>query len=252
MNQQKMTTSKMNHININPVIIRGKFIFLLIIALFQNYTGFAQENWDGTGEIEEAEVIIQKDRNIILPNALRIFEKVPDFSQPTGILGLSYTFKPLGFKPVAIPSRVRPLTIKTERLPSLKDNNIKVGYGNYMTPFLEANLGTGRNDQYLYNLFLHHRSSLNGPVDDKNSGDSESMVDFNGKVFLNKATLAGQLAYEREGFSFYGYDKTLEPLKEDIKQVLHQVTVTGSIENNLPNSEAKYSLKGKLDSVQDN
>jgi hypothetical protein len=211
----------------------------------------AQDNWEGTGEIEEAQIIIQKDRDIVLPNATRIFERVPAIVQPSGMLGLNYSFLPIRFTPSVLNTRVRPLTIQTEPLPAIKNNNVKLGYGNYKTPFFEANFGNGRNDEYLYNLFLHHRSSAEGPVDGKNSGDSQSIVDFKGNVFLNKATLTGEVKYQRDGFTFYGYDPSIEPVKDDIKQTLNQVTVIGRIDNNLPESSAKYSLDGIFEFVQD-
>ena len=234
-----------NHLCFKPTIIW----VILLIGIIPVSKG--QDNWEGTGEIEEAEIIILKDRQIVLPNASRIFQRVPAVTQPSGILGLSYSFEPIRFTPSALNTRVRPLTIRTEPLPAIKNNNIKLGYGNYTTPFLEVNLGNGRNDEYLYNFFVHHRSSAEGPVDGKNSGDSQSIVDFKGNVFLNKATLTGEVKYQRDGFTFYGYDSSLEPARDDIKQVLNQITVIGGIDNNLPENLAKYSIDGIFEYVQD-
>ena len=147
---------------LNIGIIRSSLI-LALITLVSTPFSLAQDTWEGTGEIEEAQIVIEKDRNIVLPNASRLFERVPSVNQTNRILGLDYSFQPIRFTPSALSTRVRPLTIRTEPLPAIKSSNVKIGYGNYVTPFLEANFGNGRNDEYLYNLFLHHRSSAKGP-----------------------------------------------------------------------------------------
>jgi len=222
-------------------------IFLLIISI----PLVAQEDWEGRGEIEEAEVVIEKDRKIVLPSATRVFERMPPFELPTGLLGLQYTYLPVSFRPGMLKTRVRPLTIRTKPLPPVRIGNVKIGYGNYQTPFLEASLGNGRSDDYLYNIFLRHRSSATGPVDEKNSGDSESQIDLKGSVYLNEATFSGGLNVQLDQYTFYGYDQTQDVAKNDIQQSLSKINLFGKIEKNDPTVESGYYANFVFDYIQD-
>jgi len=150
---------KMTEMIINKSNILIQIIWTFSFSVLLSLSVFGQDEWEGKGEIEEAEVVIEKDRKIMLPVAHRIFERVPDFEQKISRLGLNYTYLTIKYQPGDLQTRVRPLTIKTRPLPVVRKGNVKLGYGNYKTPFLEANLGTGRNDEYLYNIYLRHRSS---------------------------------------------------------------------------------------------
>lgn len=237
-------------------IIYKKLIFNIIAATIST-VALGQEDWEGTGEIEEAEVIIVKERKVILPRTRRIFEKVPSFELQTGILGLKYNFRPLKFVPGDLRTRVRPLTIKTQSLPVVRGNNVKIGYGNYETAYLEGSIGTIRNDEHSFNLFIRHRSSAKGPVMDENSGDSENIADLSGSIFLNKATVWGKLSYRRESFNFYGYNpldtifRLIELNPDAFKQVLNNFTFSGKIATNLPDKESGYSVQAVFDYVDD-
>ncbi len=226
-------------------------LFYIFMLLVFSLPLAAQEDWEGRGEIEEAEIIIEKDRKIVLPAASRVFEKMPPFELPKGKLGLEYTYLPVSFKPGSLNIRVRPLTIRTKPLAPVRIGNLKLGYGNYQTPFVEASLGNGRNDEYLYNVFLRHRSSATGPVDEKNSGDSESQIDLRGSVYLNEATFSGGVNYQLDQYTFYGYDQSEDVLKSDIEQALNKFNLFGKIEKNDPGNESNYSVNAVFDYVKD-
>ena len=90
-------------------ILYISFLYMLIPTI-----SYGQDQWQGEGEIEEAEVIIEKDRKIVLPRARRIFERVPPFAQSQGILGLQYSYVPVNFAPGMLNTRIRPLTVQSE------------------------------------------------------------------------------------------------------------------------------------------
>lgn len=247
--QFRMRTDKMKIIH--------KILIFNVIAVTISSVTLAQEDWEGMGEIEEAEVIIEKERKVVLPRTRRIFEKVPSFELQSGILGLKYNYIPSKFVPGDLRTRVRPLTIKTQSLPVVRGNNVKLGYGNYGTAYLEGSMGTIRNDEHSFNLFIRHRSSAKGPVADENSGDSESIADLSGNIFLNQATIWGKLSYRRDAFDFYGYNpadtifRLIELNPDAFKQVLNNFTFAGKITTNLPDKESGYSVQAIFDYVQD-
>lgn len=225
--------------------------WLVVALLLVAFGGFAQDEWEGRGEIEEAEVVIEKDRKIVLPVASRVYERLPDFDIPIGNLGLSYTYLPVSYRPGLLNLRVRPLTIRPQPLDPVRIGNVKLGYGNYQTPLLEASIGSGRSDEYLYNIFLRHRSSGTGPVDGKNSGDSDSRIGASGSFYLNEATFSGGVTYQLEQFTFYGYDPSLDVTKSDIEQALNKIYLFGRIEKNDPDQDADYMANVSFDFVGD-
>ncbi len=229
----------------------GNVIKIISLLLVVSFPVLSQDEWEGKGEIEEAEVVIEKDRKIMLPVAHRVFGKVPDFEQKIEPLGLSYTYLPIQYQPGNLRTRVRPLTIKTSPLPPVRNGYAKIGYGNYQTPFLEASYGSGRSDEASYNLYLRHRSSGTGPVDKENSGDSESIISFDGSYYLNEATFLSGLSYKLDGYTFYGYDPSLDVAKDDILQNLHSINLFGKIEKNSPDNKTDYSAEVVFDYVQD-
>lgn len=224
---------------------------LFIIFIAASVQLMAQDDWEGRGEIEEAEVVIEKNLKIVLPAATRVFERMPPFELTVGQLGLNYTYLPVSFRPGSLRMRVRPLTIRTQPLPPVRIGNVKLGYGNYQTPFFAASLGNGRNDEYLFNVAIRHRSSATGPVDEKNSGDSESSVDLKGAIYLNEATLSGGLNYKLDQYTFYGYDQSVDVIKDDIEQSLSKIKFFGKIEKNNPASGHGYFVNVVFDYVQD-
>ena len=137
----------------------SKQILGLLVALITVLpVASAQEQW-GEGEVEDAVVVIEKERKITLPFASRRFEKVPPLPSATKDYNLSYTLRPIPFSSQPIQPRMRVLTIKQENLSRINGNFVKAGFGNYLTPYLDANIGNGRNAESSYGVKATHLSS---------------------------------------------------------------------------------------------
>ena len=66
-------------------------------------------------------------------------------------LNLYFMYQPVPIRPLALGKDTSSLV--------MQNNFIKVGYGNYQTPLIQAGFGTGRNDKYNLGVFVNYTSS---------------------------------------------------------------------------------------------
>ncbi len=223
-----------------------------LIVLFPWFTYAQQSAWEGEeGEIDDTEVVIEKDREIALPPADRQFERVPPAEESTTPVDVSYRFEELKPQLPAISPKVRVLKVKEPPLDKLYGNYLKAGFGNFLTPYLDFYANTTRNDEYTYGLHVEHLSSRFGPVDDENSGNSHTAVNVDGKYFVKNSTLSGQIGYERNRYHFYGYQPGLEFDRDDIKQVFNIFSAQLAAERNQVDQPFDYRVSAGFRRISD-
>jgi len=188
------------------------FIFLLLgIA---GSTSFAQdENWEkiDEGEIEDASFVVEKNLEIELPQQNREYEKIPPLpSNPTSQINQSYNYLSIipALSNLNIPNRA--LKLKSQPLEKFYGGNVTAGFGNYLTPYLDASLFNKRENKYALGVNLNHISSRNGPVDKENSGSSETGAAIDTRYYGEKLTVGAKLNYDRRMVHYYGYPKVLK------------------------------------------
>jgi len=92
---------------------------------------------------------------------------------------------------------------------------IKVGFGNYNTPYGEVWYNSLRSKDVAYGIRMKHLSSSPNRNDYKLTGCSDNEISLTGKKFLKEHTLAGNFDYARNVVHFYGYDASLHELDKD-------------------------------------
>jgi hypothetical protein len=205
----------------------------IICGLMLSIMSYGQEDWENnTGEIEDVEVQIIKDREIKLLKANRNFEKINPTFAATVLPKFNYEFQEFNFEIPDLIFKLRPLRIKTEQLQKLYGGYLKAGFGNFGTPYLEGYVNNKRDKQYAYGAHVKHLSSKNGPVDEENSGVSESQFDVFGKVFTKKAVLGGDLGFGLNKVHFYGYPTGDVVNADDIEQQFTKLKVNGFVKSN--------------------
>ncbi len=242
-NQEKFTAY--NYIQ----MLRYSFMFF---SMFLASTVVVGQEWDENGaEIEDARVVIEKDRKIELPTASRSYEKVPPLPGAVREKTLDYDFKDYSHALKPLDPRIRVLTVQDEKLRKFYGNYLKVGLGNYTTPYLEGFFNNKRNDRYAVGAHVKHLSSKNGPVDKENSGTSENKVGLYGKLFTKALTFGGDLKYERRKNNFYGYAPGLETSEDGIKQVYNFFHANLGFVSNTDNEDLYYQFNVSFDHLAD-
>jgi len=218
-------------------------IIALILALLP-LSGFAQVDWENPkGAIKSEEIVIEKDKQLVLPTVSRRFTSIT--VNPLGIdtVAIKYMPKNIKIELPKIPVKLRPRTMKSEALDKTYWGNFKVGYGSYLSPYVQADIASKRSDEYALAAHFRHFSSKNGPIDGENSGLSNTDGYVSGKLFLNKATLGGSIGSKFDKYYLYGYGLgNPVPERQDIEQRLSNYSVALNITDNDSKDEFYYKV----------
>jgi hypothetical protein len=237
----------------NKLYLHIIFAVMLMLPL----SILAQEDWEKpAGGIEDAEIIIEKDKIISLRPVSRRFKAIQiEIPQPKP-LTLSYSLKTALDSLPPLQVIVRPRTMKDQPLEKFYGFNAKLGYGNYNSPYALINIGTKRSDEYMLNASFTHYSSSQGPVLDDFSGGGVTDIGVSGKYFLNSVVLAARVNYNLHTYSIYGYDPvefTNSSLnQDDLKQKLNNYSlILGLSDNNIKNN-SNHDLNIGINYLQNN
>ena len=240
----------LSHYTMKKIVI--SFLFTaraapsLLIYLF-TYSALAQKP---TGEVDSQTFEIEKKKKIELPPANRLYNKIQPFTGEEDNRKLNYEFRTpkltLG-APKMTPS-VLPVNggNKPEEDGNL-NNYVKIGGGNYGKVYGEAFVGNHTED-LAYDVHFKHLSNQTGPVDDKNSANSENRLKINGEYLAGSFKLGGTVFYDRDNYFFYGNRSrpNAEIDKANIRQTISTVGVQVGFENTDNNKFIDYALKTSL------
>ncbi|WP_127120466.1 hypothetical protein [Chryseotalea sanaruensis] len=228
-----------------------KSIFINIVVsvcLGVSFQAIAQT----TGELENVEIEIVKERKIALPEAERKFSKItPHASEPISP-PITYSFKPLNVELPLANLVVKPLKLKKESEPEAKRGYFSAGYGNFASPYLEAYYTSKRSAKQLVGASAIVDVWAKGPVDDRNSGNGIYGFSLFGASFGNTFKTDVNLSYNRSFWHFYGYpqDPAINIEAGNIRQHFDRFSLSATIANG-SKSKFVYDLKGGFGYIQD-
>lgn len=228
-----------------------RLVVIIWMSISVAAVALAQAPWGEGGEIEDAKVIIEKDRKIELPKAPRNFEPAPPPAEDDRGGDIQYNFKDIVTRIPTADPQIRVFTIKEDPLDKLYANYVKLGIGNYLSPYAELFTNTKRNERFSAGLHARHFSSVYGPVDRRNSGTGENTVSVFGKHFGDAITVNGGIKYQRDKYYFYGYDPASEVDRDTIKQAFNLIAVNAGIKDNFSDSDISFSLNGDFKRLAD-
>lgn len=117
-----------------------------------------------------------------------------------------------------------PARVVGEPLSKLYHSYIKLGYGNYSTPYFKLFVNSLRNDESQFSFNVNHISSSGKIKDYANSAYSKTNAKIAAKRFFKHSNLSGNVFYDRHMVHYYGfmpgdYEDTITlPSDDDIKQ----------------------------------
>jgi hypothetical protein len=202
-----------------------------------------------TGQIEEAEIEIVKERVNQLPEATRNFDKIKLPAAPKTERKVTYSFPDFQLPADRLAPSVKVLTIRAEEPAPLTGNLVKLGLGNYGTFYGRGYLHSTRNTDHAYGLDIKHVNSLSGPVDGKNSGVAQTSGHLMGELYRGTSAFGATLDFGRERYNFYGYERaanqaapTPTPEAKDIKQVFNRFAAKVYAHNRAPDQVLTYDV----------
>lgn len=162
------------------------------------------------GEIEDQQVIIEKDKPLTLPPANRIYQRtnVTPIQVDTVQMDYNITQPTYEFTPYFAEFKFRSYEAGAGDDQGYP-NYVKAGFGNYISPLLQGYFGVDYDANQLEShagLWFNHESFARGPVREEESAYSLSEFLIDGTVGAENWLLKPEIYYQREGYYFYGYD----------------------------------------------
>ncbi len=148
----------------------------------------------------------------------------------------------LNFMYQAMP--LKPLALGKDSLSYLQNNFVKLGYGNYKTPYVQAGFGSGRQDMYNYGLYVNYTGSKGKEIPDQDYSNLNVLA--SGTYLLPKFRFDGSVGYDRNTVHYYGYGHdTASYKKKDIEQTFNQVTASVGLQNR-PQNDWAFTFQPKV------
>jgi hypothetical protein len=229
-----------------PGLAAGLLLAALVGAVAPTATAQAQPTKKKTGKIEEAEIEIVKERVNQLPESTRNFDKIKLPAAPRLDRKVAYTFPDFRLPADRLNPSVKVLTIRAEEPTPLTGNFVKAGIGNYGTFYGRGYFHSTRNTDHSYGVDVKHISSIQGPVDGKNSRMSETSAHLMGELYRGTAAFGANLDLGHERYNFYGYEKAanggpvVTPESGDIKQTFNRFAIKAYAHNRAPEQQLTY------------
>ena len=184
-----------------------KYLTLLIAFAVAAGSLMAQED---NNTLEEQTVVIYNEYSPVLKDASRI-QSLPVIADTIKVEPkFEYSVMPTMYRTTFTPSKIPAATVKGEALKPLNTGFVKLGYGNYISPFAELYINSKRQKNYSVGIMAHHHSSFGKIKNYLNqkiySGYDDSNIEAFGKKIFAKSVLSGKVYFSSNGICYYGYD----------------------------------------------
>ncbi len=225
-----------------------KFILTALTLVGIAPLAFAQQEEDVRMKPVEIEII--KEREITLPQANRLFDKIPPRPVEPIKPEIIYNFRPLTFNTPEVSPSIRPLRLKQDDAKDINGGFVSAGYGNYASPYLEAFINSKEDKNKLIGAHAFLNSSGKGPVDGKNSGSGNSGLSIFAQTFSKEFAFQGNAGFENLSTHFYGYPEGEDVLRDTIRQSYNLFNIGLGI-SNARNTDFSYNLDGNFSFLKD-
>lgn len=206
-------------------IMNTKILILVGVLIGTSFSVFAQKDTTKKQSID-----ITSSYKPVLRNAVKVNFSATNLPADTNkVVGpyiippqnLFYTYQPVSLKPLAL--------AMDSSLELGVRNFIKVGFGNYSTPFASAGFSFGDGKKELVNLTADYISSK-GNIE--NQDYSKMNIKAMGSYFTDKNEVYGSIGLKQQEYNLYGYDHSLHNYtKSDVLQRFQDVSIHAGIHN---------------------
>jgi hypothetical protein len=220
-----------------------RLTLLLIVGLGSNWL-YAQ-----VGEVTSEEIVIEKDKEIVLPKADKLYLPVvpPDLTRDS--IRLNFNLASPTFNIGPYQPAVSPFAYSVPVAKLGYQNFVKAGYGNYGSPVITAYVGQD-DTQFSWGAWAHHESFASGSVRERQSASSTTMLDIFGTFQNNNWAVTPALGWQSDGYRFYGYGNGDARITND-RATLERVRVSATLEE-LTDNKWSLILKPTLQTTNQN
>ncbi len=216
----------MKKVNLQYTMLKFQRSFLLLLFSLLAVSAAAQK--DSTKKTSTID--ITSSYKPVLRNAVKInFAAAqlnadttkPKMNYSVPAQNLFYSYQPIALKPLALQQ-------DTNLYLGMR-NYLKVGFGNFSTPYVSAGFSFGDGKKSLLNLYADYISSK-GKI--KYQDYAQLTLKAMGSYFTPKSEAYGSVAVSQYDTYLYGYDHTLYNYKKDsIRNQFQDITLRAGIRN---------------------
>lgn len=196
-----------------------KLIFIAIMVFGYVIAVTAQTGSVGTSQTYSTTSTFEPT----IKDAVKLGElpEIKDTVHKIGNINYGIASKPMVQKYEVVP--IDAAKMQNEPLSKLYRSLLKVGFGNYTTPYGEFWINSLRTREVAYGAHFKHLSSSSHLKDVGYSGFSDNEGEIFAKKFYKKHTLTGEFNYKRNVVNFYGYDTSENKLTKDFTKQRYQL-----------------------------
>jgi len=202
-----------------------KTIIALVIFCGVSYSTIAQRDTTKKQTID-----ITSSYKPVLRNAVKVNFSATNLHSDTSKIVAPYTIPPQNLFYTYQPVSLKPLALAQDSLLALGIRNfLKVGFGNYSTPYAAAGFSFGDGKTALVNLYADFISSK-GKI--QNQDYAQLNIKGSGSYFTERNEVYGSVGIKQQDFHLYGYDHLQHNYsKKDVLQRFQDVSIKGGIRN---------------------
>lgn len=147
---------------------------------------------------------------------------------------------------------IKAAKVKSDPVSKLYKGLIKGGFGNYSTPYFELFYNNLRHRKYTGGVHYRHLSSGGQLKNTGFSGFSDNELNLNGKSFINKQTITGNVDFKRDVIHYYGFNPAspeflaMELGKDNIRQRYNLFNIKLGLNDHYPIDSSANKYKGTL------
>ncbi|UXP31353.1 hypothetical protein N6H18_13440 [Reichenbachiella agarivorans] len=226
-------------------------IILGAVLVFIAHQGMAQRQQ--SGDIQDAEIVIEKDRQIELNKEVKLYEFIKWQPKPqqyqTVDPGEFEVFEyDLADEPEVIASTITTVAKKESEY----HQYLKAGLGNYWSPLIDLSLVSPGDPNQSVGLNYKHLSFKTGEVDGDNSASALNEISVYGTKVWQRVKTTGVVSYKSDENYLYGYTDGTVVNREDIRKSNKFVSAKVEMEDNNLTDVWNYNLNAGYRGFFDN
>lgn len=229
-----------------------KHIFIACLMGVSGQSVLAQTEFNVDGEVQDAEIVIEKERKIELNKEYKLYEFIKWKPATATPVAKPSEFKWYVYDVTNEPMQFAPAKAKVQQRDKSYQHYGKAGFGNYTSPLLDVSMTTAGDANQMAGLNIKHESFGTGEVDGKNSGTAASEINLYGAMLRKQIKLESSLNYRLEKNYYYGYPTGSVVNNSDIKHNANFINLGLSATDNELEDAWSYSAGVNFRHYSDN
>ena len=193
-----------------------KNVFLVVLFHFVLFNVFSQEIKESEGSIENAQILIEKNKIIKLPEVRKPGTDSIEKSNEFEVYKLSFKPKKINLIQKEINSEKVKNYLMDKKIFEKYRNTFSIQYGNYKSVSFNSYHKLNLLENLYFNVITDHNSNKKGSTNDENSGFYDSKIFINSYFNYSNHDLDFNLSYNRVKTFYYGFiNETSELVSKD-------------------------------------